>query len=197
MKGSKPEGPYSLTLRRDKEESTELSALLFSQEGILGGTFSINNRRGEIDEDGGEFVRSADGVGGDDVFPKYFEEFDIKSGRIFVIPLLDCGKCRVGKGGYRGGGSRRFGGRRGWRGGGWGGCRLRLRQGYGVIRKEGSELSALLFSRGGIFCCTFLIGAEGVEVVVEGGNFGEGSGAVGGDEGVAEVLKDGDVVGSG
>lgn len=57
-----------------------LSVLLFSQEGILGGTFSINNRRGEVAGDGGAFVRYADGVGGDDVFPKDFEEFDIESG---------------------------------------------------------------------------------------------------------------------
>lgn len=66
-----------------------------------------------------------------------------------------------------------------------------------MTRKEGAELSALRFSRGGIFCCTFLIVAEGVEVVVESGDFGEGAGAVGGNEGVAEVLEDGDVVGGG
>lgn len=39
--------------------------------------------------------------------------------------------------------------------------------------------------------------AEGVEVVGVGGDFGEGAGAVGGNESVAEVLKDGDVVSGG
>lgn len=64
-------------------------------------------------------------------------------------------------------------------------------------KEEGAELSALRFSRGGIFCCTFLIGAERVEVVGVGGDFGEGADVVGENEGIAEVLEDGDVVGSG
>lgn len=42
-------------------------------------------------------------------------------------------------------------------------------------KEEGAGLRAQLFSRGGIFCCTFLIGAEGVEVVGVGGDFGEGA----------------------
>lgn len=64
-------------------------------------------------------------------------------------------------------------------------------------KEEGAELSALRFSRGGIFCCTFLISAEGVEVVGVGGDFGEGADVVSGDESVAEVLEEGDVVGGG
>lgn len=39
--------------------------------------------------------------------------------------------------------------------------------------------------------------AEGVEVVVESCDFGEGVGAVGGNESVAEVLEEGDVIGGG
>lgn len=113
------------------------------------------------------------------------------------IPLHECGKCRVKKGGYRSGGCKRFLGRRGWKGGGWGGCRIRLCQGYGVTRKVGAEFSALLFSRGGIFCCALLVCAKRVDVVGVSGDFGEGAGAVGGDEGVAEVLEEGDVVGGG
>lgn len=70
---------------------------------------------------------------------------------------------------------------------------LRLRR----DKEVGAKLSALRFSSGSIFCHTFLIGAEGVEVVVESGDFGEGAGAVGGNEGIAEVLEEGDVVGGG
>lgn len=66
-----------------------------------------------------------------------------------------------------------------------------------MTRKEGAKLSALRFSRGTIFCHTFLIVAEGVDVVRVGGDFGEGAGAVGGNEGIAEVLEDGDVIGGG
>lgn len=42
-----------------------------------------------------------------------------------------------------------------------------------------------------------MIRAESVDVIGVGGDFGEGAGAVGGDESVAEVLEDSDVVGGG
>lgn len=64
-------------------------------------------------------------------------------------------------------------------------------------KEEAAELRAQLFSRVGIFCCTSLIGAERVDVVGVGGDFGEGADVVGGDEGIAEVLEDGDVVSGG
>lgn len=64
-------------------------------------------------------------------------------------------------------------------------------------KEEGAKLSALRFSREGIFCCALLVCAQRVDVVGVGGDFGEVADAVGGDKGVAEVLEDGDVVGCG
>ena len=107
----------------------------------------------------------------------------------FIVPLLACGKCQVEKVGYRRGRCRRFEGRWGWREGGWGGCRISLRQGYGVTRKEGAELSALRFSRRGIFCRLFTIGGEGGKVGSDSGEFVGCADGVGGDEGFAEGFE--------
>lgn len=62
---------------------------------------------------------------------------------------------------------------------------------------ESAEFGALRFRRGGIICCALLVCAKRVDVVGVVGDFGEGTDAVGGNEGIAEVLKYGDVVGSG